>query len=758
MRMNKRKVFSVLLGLGILTGSWGASAHVSGHVLRPENPDVDYILGRPMTEEEIAEQEAMVPELKEMPLPDELVEPVQSQDRGRTGETAGVKRFDLRDEGIVTSVKNQVVDGPCWAFSAIASAESSMMKQSSKGELDYSEEHLAYFFYNRQNDPLGNTLGDRNIAAYEWENYKSIGGNMQLASKFLSTWSGAAGEAAFPYSTDTAGLDNARAYESEAHLQNARFISEASVDDLKEALYRYRQPVGINYYHDNTYWNKETGAYCCPVSKGAINHAVTIVGWDDSYSRNNFSGVSQVSGDGAWIVKNSWGEQSGDQGYIYISYEDQTLAGGVSADFEPVGNYDHNYQYDGSSGSSSISVDAGASHANVFQVKGNPSGSEILKAVGILMNSSNVQLAVDVYTDLQDPLNPSGGTHAVEGQRVSTSYTGYYTFPLEQEVHLWEGSYFSVIFTNISDTKKSFAIESAVDSGWIRFETGVESGQSFYREKEGKTWRDMNGQYLSNGKAVNSRIKAYTTDSQELPQPTATPIPQPTTAPDPQPTAAPEESAPKQTVITGTVSNKKKITLKWGKVTQADCYQVYRRTSADDKWKLAGSTEKTSYVDKGLSPASPYRYRVRAVRGVGTGRKTGAYSSVKKVLTKPAVPEKISFKPAVKPGRKTKALFSCKTASGVSGYEIYQYNPGTKKYKPAYRIAGDKVSIYQKSGNRYKKIGKAVKSGGKITCTLTKIDLNTYKKQYFKVRAYAEKSGYSRQYSSFSGKIVFKCS
>ena len=374
------------------------------------------------------------------------------------------------------------------------------------------------------------------------------------------------------------------------------------------------------------------------------------------------------------------------------------------------------------------------------------------------MNSSNVQLAVDVYTDLQDPLNPSGGTHAVEGQRVSTSYTGYYTFPLEQEVHLWEGSYFSVIFTNISDTKKSFAIESAVDSGWIRFETGVESGQSFYREKEGKTWRDMNGQYLSNGKAVNSRIKAYTTDSQELPQPTATPIPQPTTAPDPQPTAAPEESAPKQTVITGTVSNKKKITLKWGKVTQADCYQVYRRTSADDKWKLAGSTEKTSYVDKGLSPASPYRYRVRAVRGVGTGRKTGAYSSVKKVLTKPAVPGKISFKPAVKPGRKTKALFSCKTASGVSGYEIYQYNPGTKKYKPAYRIAGDKVSIYQKSGNRYKKIGKAVKSGGKITCTLTKIDLNTYKKQYFKVRAYAEKSGYSRQYSSFSGKIVFKCS
>lgn len=734
MRMSKWKAFSILLSLGMLAGSMGVSAHASGNALQSEDPSIDYILGRPMTEEEIAEQEALVPELQEMPLPDELVEPVQTEARARTSQAAGVERFDLRDEGIITSVKNQIVNGPCWAFSAIASAESSMMKQKYGPELDFSEEHLAYFFYNRQNDPLGNTMGDRNIAVSAWDTYKSIGGNMQLASKFLSTWSGVAGETAFPYSTSADGLDDSMAYVSEAHLQNARFIADSSVNELKEVIYSYRQPVGINYYHEDMYWNKETGAYCCPEKKGSINHAVTIVGWDDNYSRDNFPDAGRVSGDGAWIVKNSWGVQSGDQGYIYISYEDKTLTGGVSADFESAENYDHNYQYDGSSGSSSISVNSGASHANVFQVKGNPSGSELLKAVGILVNSSNAELSVDVYTDLKNPSDPAVGTHSINGQRVSTSYTGYYTFSLEQEVPLREGSYFSVIFTNCSGSAKSFAIESAVDSGWIKFETGVESGQSFYRKEEGEAWQDMNGDYLTSKKAVNARIKAYTTDSQEtLPAP-----------------------VPKQTMITGAVSNKKKITLKWKEVSDADSYEVCRRTASDGKWMLVGSTRNTSYVDRKLSPASAYRYRVRAVHGTGSNKTSGAYSSVKKVLTKPAVPGKISLKTAGKKCRQTKAAFSCKAATGVSGYEIYQYNRKTKKYQPAYRITGTKVYIYQKAEKKYKKIGKTGKSGGKVTGVLTKIDLKTYKKQYFKVRAYADKSGYTRQYSSFSGKIVFK--
>ena len=37
------------------------------------------------------------------------------------------------------------------------------------------------------------------------------------------------------------------------------------------------------------------------------NHAVTIIGWDDNYSKDNF--VSKPERDGAWIVKNSYGTE-----------------------------------------------------------------------------------------------------------------------------------------------------------------------------------------------------------------------------------------------------------------------------------------------------------------------------------------------------------------------------------------------------------------------------------------------------------------
>ena len=52
-------------------------------------------------------------------------------------------------------------------------------------------------------------------------------------------------------------------------------------------------------------------------------HAVCIVGWDDNYSKNNFTTIPE--GNGAFIALNSWGTSFGDGGYYYISYYDDNV-------------------------------------------------------------------------------------------------------------------------------------------------------------------------------------------------------------------------------------------------------------------------------------------------------------------------------------------------------------------------------------------------------------------------------------------------
>ena len=70
-----------------------------------------------------------------------------------------------------------------------------------------------------------------------------------------------------------------------------------------------------------------------------------IVGWDDNYSRDNFATTTKPSNNGAWLIRNSWGDYFD---YFWMSYETYSLADTVWVfDMSAEDGLDNNYQLDG---------------------------------------------------------------------------------------------------------------------------------------------------------------------------------------------------------------------------------------------------------------------------------------------------------------------------------------------------------------------------------------------------------------------------
>ncbi|MDD6213496.1 MAG: C1 family peptidase [Clostridiales bacterium] len=493
------------------------------------NPDYEYILGRPMTEEEIEEQKALEPELSvDYPLELPAIEQTENSD---PEPSRGVlpTSFDARDYGWITSVKNQRPYGTCWAFSAIASAETSMIQNglllgktaATMDNADLSELQLTYFFYNSVADRLGNTKGDATKALTD--SFLEQGGNGIFSTFALSTWMGVVKESKAPYenASSTTSLKSSLAYSKDvAHMQNAYWIPLTDIEGVKELVMKYGN-VGMSYYHLDQYYNYSTGAYYNNQHQ-QTNHAVNIVGWDDNYSRKNF--LTRPSSNGAWLVKNNWGSEWGDQGYFWISYEDLSFQGanafGYVYLFEAADNYDNIYQYDGSFGYSRCILDSGDSVANVFTVEG--SDYERLSAVSIALYTPDVKYTIQVYLNPSSS-DPTSGIPMLDTPQVGyTSYVGYHTIPLEQkDVVFSKGDRFSVVFCLEKSGDEQIAVfedYTYVNGGWVSFINDTKPGQSYL--KYGNSWTDLGVDRRGNAMGTGGetiRVKAFTENTSAVP-------------------------------------------------------------------------------------------------------------------------------------------------------------------------------------------------------------------------------------------------
>ena len=87
---------------------------------------------------------------------------------------------------------------------------------------------------------------------------------------------------------------------------------------------------------------------------------------------------------------------------------------------------------------------------------------------------------------------------------------------------------------------------------------------------------------------------------------------------------------PKKVSVKSAKAGKKKLTLKWKKVSKATKYQVKYRKCGSSKWKVK-TTKKTKITLKKLKKGKKYQVKIRAIRVVNKKSYKGKYS---KTITK----------------------------------------------------------------------------------------------------------------------------
>lgn len=254
------------------------------------------------------------------------------------------------------------------------------------------------------------------------------GGYDYMAIGYLTSWLGPVLESEDPYMISNISTR----LSAKIHVQNILF-NQHNLESIKQSVYNYGA-VAISYNHNKSFYNNISHSYYMDTPYTDEGHVISIVGWDDNFSSHNFN--IQAPGNGAWICKNSWGKDNGENGLFYISYyyffnEDMLNMGSYTFILNDSNFYNRNYQYDMAP---FIPVNINSSVVwckNDFISEGN----DLLTSVSTYFNSPNTNYSIEIFVNNVSISNKSG----------FMKNKGYYTIILDNQIPLFIGDNFTVV-------------------------------------------------------------------------------------------------------------------------------------------------------------------------------------------------------------------------------------------------------------------------------------------------------------------------
>ena len=495
-------------------------------------------------------------------------------------------------------VKDQGNADLCWAFAALANLETNLAMQDKKNgvtakEYDFSEKHLGYA--TSREAFLNGVINEKGL-----DKNANDGGNYYVSTFYLSNGYGAVNESSMPYDDsnfskiDKTNMDKINTVTT---LIDAKFFDEPKTEEEREEITRQikqhimnkgavcAQIFGADITNTSCY-NNETGAlYVDNANLYPTNHGVVIVGWDDYFSKNNFKEGKRPNNNGAWIIKNSWGEymetgvvisqnieslkqryrnnpagftstypeitsenqineewvlgvyrnqygetygrnkivikndklviEIGDNGFMYVSYEDKNILSNVYSVENALNYIDYGYIYQNEYlgvnnllGGNLETVNNKIYLASVFnKVSGEDEISKISINTIIPMNNCKVFInpnSSDKSLLKLQEVNLQEGEYENIGE-------GYHTIEFANPVKI-TGSTFVVVVemdTKNDGQKTYFPVESEMSTLWTNID--VEAGKSFYGEITSENsdidWTDLS---TITGNEAILPIKAFT--------------------------------------------------------------------------------------------------------------------------------------------------------------------------------------------------------------------------------------------------------